>query len=131
MTGPVESARSRAGGSAVVAPSATAPRATRPRNSFRFSCMDLFLPAFGDPAPGPLKRAHIAAHGVVTDTLERLELDDSTQRLEFGGALFRRCEGHGLIIPAVNDVRRDLRQAFERLFRASGQHDGRGVPIRV
>src|SRR5437773_6292034 len=38
MTGPGDSARSRGQGTAV-APSATAPRATRSRNSLRFSCM--------------------------------------------------------------------------------------------
>ena len=39
----------------------------------------LFLPALGDPAPCPLKRAHIPAHGVVPHTLERVELHDPAQ----------------------------------------------------
>ena len=75
--------------------------------------MELFLPALGDPAPGPLKREYISAHGVVPHTLERLELDDPTQRTEPGGALFSLREGNDLVVSTVNDIRRDLRQLFE------------------
>ena len=78
------------------------------------------------------ERVDVAAHLVVAQAFERLESHGPPHLLELPRRPFVRLERHDLVLAAVDDIRRNLPEAIERLLTGrSGDGNGAGEQIGV